>query len=154
MTTAITPEEFLNHWQSHRRLTRRVIEAFPADKLFGHTIGGMRSFGTMTLELLGMAVPTVEGIVTSEWKAFEVAGLDTKDGVLQAWDAGTARIAELWPTIPADAWPKVVTAFGQYTMPVNVLLLYIVDNEIHHRGEGYVYLRSLGIEPPPFYERN
>ena len=26
-------------------------------------------------------------------------------------------------------------------------------NEIHHRGQGYVYLRALGIEPPPFYER-
>jgi uncharacterized damage-inducible protein DinB len=26
-------------------------------------------------------------------------------------------------------------------------------NEIHHRGQGYVYLRTLGIEPPPFYER-
>lgn len=153
MTTAITPEGFLHHWQGHRRLTRLVIEAFPDDKLFGHTIGGMRSFGTMSLELLGMAVPTVEGIVTSEWKAFEVAGLDSKAAVLKAWDAATARIDELWPTIPADSWSKVVTAFGQYTMPVSVLLLYIVDNEVHHRGEGYVYLRSLGIEPPPFYER-
>jgi uncharacterized damage-inducible protein DinB len=38
-------------------------------------------------------------------------------------------------------------------MPIYDLLLYIVDNEIHHRGQGYVYLRELGIEPPPFYER-
>ena len=29
-----------------------------------------------------------------------------------------------------------------------------IDNEIHHRGQGYVYLRALGKEPPPFYERN
>lgn len=27
------------------------------------------------------------------------------------------------------------------------------DNEIHHRGPGYVDLRSLGIEPPRFWER-
>ena len=26
--------------------------------------------------------------------------------------------------------------------------LYVIDNEIHHRGQGYVYLRALGIEPP------
>jgi uncharacterized damage-inducible protein DinB len=32
-------------------------------------------------------------------------------------------------------------------------LLYMVDNEIHHRAQGYVYLRLLGIEPPAFYER-
>jgi uncharacterized damage-inducible protein DinB len=24
---------------------------------------------------------------------------------------------------------------------------------VHHRGQGYVYLRALGIEPPPFWER-
>ncbi|MGO3807708.1 MAG: DinB family protein [Sphingobacterium sp.] len=31
--------------------------------------------------------------------------------------------------------------------------MYFVDNEIHHRGQGFVYLRSLGIEPPHFWER-
>jgi uncharacterized damage-inducible protein DinB len=33
------------------------------------------------------------------------------------------------------------------------LILYVVDNEIHHRRQGYVYLRALGIEPPAFFER-
>ena len=28
-----------------------------------------------------------------------------------------------------------------------------IDNEIHHRGQAYVYLRALGIEPPHFWER-
>lgn len=26
--------------------------------------------------------------------------------------------------------------------------LYLVDNEVHHRAQGYVYLRALGIVPP------
>jgi uncharacterized damage-inducible protein DinB len=33
------------------------------------------------------------------------------------------------------------------------LLLYAIDNEIQHRGQGFVYLRALGIEPPPLYDR-
>ena len=32
-------------------------------------------------------------------------------------------------------------------------ILCAIDNEIHHRGQGYVYLRALGIEPPAFYDR-
>ncbi|MGZ5248500.1 MAG: DinB family protein [Flavitalea sp.] len=32
-------------------------------------------------------------------------------------------------------------------------MFYFIDNEIHHRGQGYVYLRSLGIEPPFFWDR-
>jgi uncharacterized damage-inducible protein DinB len=46
-----------------------------------------------------------------------------------------------------------MTAFGQYPGRVD-LLLYAIDNEIHHRGQGYVYLRANGVEPPPFYERD
>jgi uncharacterized damage-inducible protein DinB len=34
------------------------------------------------------------------------------------------------------------------------LVLYVIDNEVHHRGQGYVYLRALQIEPPAFYDRS
>ena len=32
--SALSAEEVLKHWQGHRRLTRKTIEAFPEDKLF------------------------------------------------------------------------------------------------------------------------
>ena len=55
----------------------------------------------------------------------------------------------------AAASARRITAFGQYTGTCcHDLILYVIDNEIHHRGQGYVYLRALGIEPPPFYERS
>ena len=40
-TTAmvITPEALLEHWQEHRRLTRRLIEAFPEDDLLSKFLG-------------------------------------------------------------------------------------------------------------------
>ncbi|NIX38084.1 MAG: damage-inducible protein DinB, partial [Gemmatimonadetes bacterium] len=41
--TFISPDALLDHWQGHRRLTRRVIEAFPDDQLFTHALGGMRT---------------------------------------------------------------------------------------------------------------
>ncbi|HET6765240.1 MAG TPA: hypothetical protein VFH27_16250, partial [Longimicrobiaceae bacterium] len=63
----ITPRALLAHWQGHRRLTRRVIEAFPDDQLFTFSLGGMRTFGELALEMLGMAVPMVKGVVTGEW---------------------------------------------------------------------------------------
>ena len=36
----VTATDILKNWQGHRRLTRRVIEAFPEDKLFGFSVGG------------------------------------------------------------------------------------------------------------------
>jgi len=149
----VTPEQFLHHWQGHRGLTRRVIDAFPEDKLFTYSIGGMRPFSTLAMEFIGMAVPTLQGVITREWKSYSQGEAKTKADILRMWDEATAEINRLWPTIPPDRFQETDKAFGQWEMPIFALLFYIVDNEIHHRGQGYVYLRSLGIEPPAFYER-
>jgi uncharacterized damage-inducible protein DinB len=154
-TTApiMTSQQFLEHWQGHRALTRRVIEAFPEDKLFSYSVGGMRPFSALVMEFIGMAVPTLQGVITGEWKQFASAKLSTKAELLRAWDDATKEIDALWPKIPAARFQEVDTAFGQWKMAIYDLLLYVRDNEIHHRGQGYVYLRGLGIEPPPFWER-
>jgi len=149
----MTTEQFLEHWQGHRSLTRRVIDAFPEDELFNYSVGGMRPFSTLAMEFIGMAVPTLNGVITGEWSQYAEAKATTKAELLRQWDDATAHIDALWPTIPAARFQEVDTAFGQWKMAIYDLLLYIRDNEIHHRGQGYVYLRSLGIEPPPFWER-
>ena len=68
-------------------------------------------------------------------------------------DESSEQIDALWRQIPPQRFLETMTAFGQYTDVLHNLILYVIDNEIHHRGQGYVYLRALGIAPPPFYER-
>ena len=150
----ITPDALLAHWQGHRRLTRRVIEAFPDDQLFTFSIGGMRPFGALALEMLGMAVPMVRGVVSGDWTMTPGRDARPMADILRAWDETTAELEALWPQIPAERFSETITAFGQYTGILHDLLLYVIDNEIHHRGQGYVYLRALGIEPPAFYDRS
>ncbi|MGH9174939.1 MAG: DinB family protein [Vicinamibacterales bacterium] len=156
-STFISSNALLEHWQGHRRLTRRTIEAFPEDKLFSFSVGTMRPFGALAMEMIGMAAPMVHGVVTGEWKSvaelFNQPEPATRDAILALWDESTKQINELWPQIPPERFHETVTAFGQYKGVVHDLLLYIVDNETHHRAQGYVYLRALGINPPPFYER-
>ena len=149
----MSSQQYLEHWQGHRALTRRVIDAFPEDKLFGYSVGGMRPFSALAMEFIGMAVPTLQGVITGRWEQFSEAKATTKAELLRQWDDTTAQIDALWPTIPPARFQEVDTAFGQWKMAIYDLLLYIRDNEIHHHGQGYVYLRSLGIEPPPFWER-
>ena len=153
-TPVITPAQFLAHWQAHRRLSRRMIAAFPDDQLFTFSVGGMRSFGALANEMLGMVIPTVKGVITDKWDAYAESTATSKEQVLAQWDESTKQLEELYPQIPAARFQETMTAFGQWTMAGYDLLLYVVDNEIHHRGQGYVYLRALGIEPPPFYDRS
>jgi uncharacterized damage-inducible protein DinB len=150
----ITPDALLAYWQGHRRLTRRVIEAFPEDKLFSFSVGGMRPFGALVMEMLAMEGPMVRGAVTGNWNAPSGSDPRPKQELLQFWDDASEQLNALWPQIPPERFAETMTAFGQYTDTLHTLILYVIDNEIHHRGQGYVYLRALGIEPPPFYERS
>ena len=149
----ITPKALLAHWHGHRRLTRRVIEAFPDDQLFTFSIGGMRPFGAMALELVSMAEPMVRGVATNTWDTSFDRNPVPKSEILRRWDESTREMDALWAKIPLGRFQETMKAFGQYEGTVHDLVLYVIDNEIHHRGQGIVYLRALGIEPPPFYER-
>lgn len=158
-TVPVVPADaFLSHWLGHRRLTRRVIEAFPEEHLFTHSVGGMRPFGVMAMELVEIAGAMARGVATDEWikmDGHDRAAAIPKSEVLRLHDESTATVEEWWPRIPQERFAvgSTMTAFGQYPGKVYDLLLYAIDNEIHHRAQGYVYLRSLGIAPPPFYER-
>ena len=149
----ITPEALLAHWQGHRRLTRRVIDAFPDDTLFAFSVGGMRPFGALALEMLSMAVPMVRGALSGDWTTSGSRDPRPKADILREWDENTAQLDTLWAQLPPERFQETLTAFGQYPGVLHDLVLYVIDNEIHHRGQGYVYLRALGLEPPPFYDR-
>ena len=152
----ITPQELLEHWQSHRRLTRKTLEAFPEDKLFTfQPAPPMRSFGAMLLEITGMVYPTLKGFKTGEWSTImkHFGELDTKAALLEAMDETDAYLNATLPTISAERMLERESVYGFPVQPLFHALLYLIDNEIHHRAQGYVYLRLLGIEPPSFYQR-
>lgn len=156
----ITGETCLRHWQGHRSLTRRLIEVFPEDKLFTYSLGGMRPYSDLVLEFVDMAVPGLRGIVSGKWDNPFDGSIGakrikpkTKQELLQLWDEQTEQINDLWQQIPPARFHETEKAFGQWDGPVYFFLFYWIDNEVHHRGQAYVYLRSLGIEPPAFWDR-
>lgn len=152
----ISPAQLLEHWQGHRRVTRRTIEAFPEEALFTHSIGGMRTFAEMVSELLAIAVPGLREILTGETAQFRhaIPHGNKKETLLALWDEATTELDSLWTNLKAKSFQDAVKTFGQYEGTVQSSLFYFIDNEIHHRAQGYVYLRSLDVEPPFFWERN
>ncbi|MBX2967505.1 MAG: damage-inducible protein DinB [Cyclobacteriaceae bacterium] len=151
----ITPTQLLEHWQGHRALTRRVIEAFPEKELFNYSIGGMRTCAALIQELLAIAVPGLRQIALESTEKLDEDSKDinSKGNLLQLWDEATPELNRLWALIPEEKFQQPTVTFGQYEGTVWSSILYFIDNEIHHRGQAYVYLRSLGIEPPYFWER-
>lgn len=153
--SVITSAQLLEHWQGHRRLTRRLIEMFPEKEFFEYSIGGMRPFAGMVQELLGIAVPGIRQIVGGEAEQLNenISEANSKANTLALWDKATDAINHYWAQIPDERFQEKILAFGQYEGTVWSTIFYFIDNEIHHRGQAYVFLRSLGIEPHPFWDR-
>ena len=83
----------------------------------------------------------------------ETEKLIFKAQYLEKWDEATAEINQYWEKLSIEDFNENFNLFGQYEFPVIQNILYFIDNEVHHRGQGYVYLRALGIEPPFFWNR-
>jgi len=155
----LTPEALLKHWQGHRSLTRKVIEAFPEKELFEFEIGGMRTFALLAMEIIDLTGPGIKGLATGDWGSGNLPHLSgeglpkNKEELLTIWDETTKRLETYFPQIPVEKYDDAVKAFGMYDGTILSSTLYFIDNEIHHRGQGYVYLRALGIEPPFFWDR-
>lgn len=153
---ALNRDELLDHWLGHRRLTRRTIECFPEEKLFHFTPAPpMRSFGDLMKEVIGMVEPVLEGFAAGKWtlELTDLSLVDNKAGLLEAFDRSTAMMKGGWPTIPDLRFREVESVYGM-PLQANVhVFLYLLDNEVHHRAQGFVYLRLLEIEPPAFYQR-
>ena len=156
VSQVITSEDLLKHWQGHRALTRRVIEIFPEKDFFEFSVGGMRPFAKLADELLAIAAPALKGIVNRDVQPFtegSTQGFTTKAQYLAQWDKDTQEIDMLWQRLSVEDFNDTFNLFGQYEFPIIQNILYFIDNEVHHRGQGYVYLRALNIEPPFFWER-
>lgn len=156
VSQVISQEDLLKHWQGHRALTRRVIELFPEKDFFEFSVGGMRPFAKLADELLAIAAPALRGIVNRDVEPFtegSTQSFTTKAQYLEQWDKDTKEIDTLWQQLSIEDFSETFNLFGQYEFPIIQNILYFIDNEVHHRGQGYVYLRALNIEPPFFWER-
>jgi hypothetical protein len=138
---------------------RAAAVSIPVDALLDHWQG--HPFASMVVEMISMASAGIRGIATGKWDSgsdlLHHSGTPapaTREALLSLWDETTGQIDALWPQIPPERFQEVDTAFGAYEGVIYGLFLYWIDNEIHHRGQGYVYLRALGIEPPAFYDRS
>lgn len=154
-TNTMSANQLLVHWQGHRNVTRKTIEAFPEKELFEFTIGGMRPFSEMIIELLSIGATALKQIVEKDKSSAFVKTVTpvTKTEILKEWDLETGRINTYFARIPQDRFQEKFNLFGEYNFPIYENILYFIDNEVHHRAQAYVYLRAIGIEPPFFWIR-
>ena len=152
MKELLTPSALLSNFKDARALTRNVIEAFPEKDLFEFSIANLRPFSQMVEEFLMITNYIFTETLHEKHTPFYTEGQfpTTKTEVLALWDKVTEIIDREWKEV--GDYTQSLTIY-QMTFTFAQWILYAIENESHHRGQGYTYLRDLGNEPPFFWAR-
>src|SRR5581483_3952540 len=129
----------------------RVLRATPPEKLEWRHTAGVFSMGDLARHLAATERYTFAENVFGRPSLYQGCGTDLADGLdnvvafLERTRAETvAMLAGL------DLESRGITPQGK-PAPVGALLRAMIEHEIHHRGEMYVYLALMGVERPPLF---
>jgi uncharacterized damage-inducible protein DinB len=139
------------------RVTRRIIDAFPDDRLDWAPAEGARTPRQIVEHIYGSSVAHAHaahtGTLTQEdHHAAEDAPRAGGTAELIAWaDAKWAAMQADATSVDDEGLAGTVKAFyGEF--PVWMMLSFNYDEHWHHRGQLTVYLRLLGVEVPFLYD--
>src|SRR5215467_9057965 len=142
---------FLKYFESIRGRTMRVVKSIPAEKLEWRHCEGVFSPGDLARHIAAVERLTFGEGALGRPSLYAGCGAELADGlenVIAYMERMHAETVELLRGV--DLKKKGRSPQGVEVAPGR-LLQAMIEHEIHHRGEMYVYLALLGVERPPLY---
>ena len=135
MKELLTPEALLTNLKDVRALTRKVIEAFPEKDLFEFSVANLRPFSAMVEEFLMITNYIFTETLHEKHTPFYTEGQfpTTKAEVLALWDRATEILDREWKEV--GDYTQSLTIY-QMTFSFSQWILYAIENESNHRGQG------------------
>ena len=147
-------EPFLEYFGKVRERTMRVAHCIPHERIDWTYAEGKFTFGDV-LRHLG-SIERQMFAENAQHRPSRYAGhgaelADGYDGVFEYLDRMHNESMAIFASLtPADLESRCMTPGGA-SIPVWKWLRSMVEHEIHHRGQLYMYLGILGIPTPPIY---
>lgn len=147
-------EAFLSYWSSIRRRTDRVIQAIPPNNIEWTYEEGKWSCGDLVRHLAAIERWMFAENFLGRPSRYPGCGRDLADGheaVLAFYERMKDETVQILRGLPdARLQEKCVTPGGA-ELAVWKWMRAMVEHEIHHRGQIYIYLGLLGVPTPPLY---
>ena len=147
-------QSVLTHWHAHRDVLAPLVEAVPEDKLNYRPWDQAMSFSDLVWHILSasamFAAAAKEGRVTGRT---DKPDLGSKQAILQAISTWTEQTHANIASMTDEQFERMVETkaiFGA-DLPAKVLLGSMIDHEVHHKGQLFVYARMMGTEKLPFF---
>ncbi len=145
----MTKTALLRYWHNVRRLTLKLFEHFPENNFSYRPVEAVRSVAEMFDHILIVELYTRIGLITGEWNLALFEGERNLDRAYlrnRLYNEHEKTLGML-RLLPEGRFMRTYeTPFGEVTGEVAIYVA--IDEEIHHRGNLYTYLRLLNIEPP------
>jgi uncharacterized damage-inducible protein DinB len=156
-------QELVRYWDNVRTVTREFLDVYPPEHLdfkpthsvftareqFQHLISSETMFVRGWTEDL-WEFPWRDG----RWCAVDLVddSFETLGGLRCYYQRVHEQALSFLRALPREGGSRVYqTHLGD--LSIDAMVLYAVDEEIHHRAQIAVYLRMLGIRPPFFGQR-
>lgn len=125
--------------------------AVPNDKLEWKPADGMFSLRELICHLPQAELLIVRSALagSTQKPQLELSGLSV-DQIVETFDRQHERLVEEVSRLDPNQLEEEVEFYGR-KMPRIALLVGMTEHEIHHRGQLFIYLRLLGVEPPKIY---
>ena len=146
--------EFLDYYEKVRQRTLKVIRAIPREKFDWTYREGKFTFADIIRHLAAIERWMYAENVQLKPSRYPGHGRELADGpenVVVLFDQLHRESMEIFGRLSEDDMNRKCTTPGGTPITVWKWLRAMVEHEVHHRAQIYVYLGLLGIPTPPIY---
>ena len=149
-----TIELFLAYFEKIRERTLRVVRVIPPDKLEWTYREGKFTLGDLARHVAAVERQVFAEQVQGNPTRYAGCGRELADGLenlLAYMQRRHQESMQIFSRLTSADLKRKVRATDGSSISTWKLLRAMVEHEVHHRGELYVYLGMLGIQAPPLY---
>lgn len=147
-------EPFLDYFEKIRARTLRVARVIPPDKIDWTYREGKFTFADILRHLAAIERYMYAENVRLRQSLYPGHGKDLADGfeeVFEFMQRMHAEAMEIFRALSDDDLQRKCRTPGGALIATWKWLRAMIEHEVHHRGQLYLYLGLLGIETPPLY---
>lgn len=145
-------QRFVANWNRIHKETSRVLRAAPDDKLDWRPRDGMFSLRELIVHIpqaeIVLARSALDG--STQNVPFDFSNR-TGAEISAMFDSQHDELAKEVSQLTVEQLNAEVEFHGKHMRRI-VLLWFMTEHEIHHRGQVFTYYRLAGVEPPNLHE--
>lgn len=147
-------DEFLAYFAKVRERTRRVVALIPPERIEWTYQEGKFTLGDLVRHLGAIERHMFAENAQLRPSRYPGHGRELAEGfeaVLAYFDRMHEESIAIFATLSPEDLRQRCTTPGGVAIPVWKWLRSMIEHEIHHRGQIYLYLSMLGVVTPPLY---